>query len=64
MDAERRRDILEQLNTLDAGPTEEDRRAEQDARIKKALETEDALKWGRFSAGAMWGVFGRSAEYR
>jgi len=64
MDAKRRRDILQRLNTLDAGPTEDDCRTEQEARIKQALETEDALKWGRFSAGAKWGMFGRTAEYR
>jgi hypothetical protein len=64
MSARRRRELLERLNTLDVGPTEDDRRAEREARIKRALETEDALKWGRVSAGGMWGFFGRSADYR
>jgi hypothetical protein len=64
MDAEQRRQILERLNTLDAGPTEDDRRAEREAMIKRAIETEDALKWGRIAAGGVWGFFGRSAEPR
>jgi hypothetical protein len=64
MDAERRRRILERLNTFDAGPTEEDRRAEREAEIKRAIEAEEALKWGRISAGGMWGLLGRSASSR
>ncbi len=39
---------------------EEDRRATREAAIQRAIETEDALKWGRFQAGAMWGMFGRT----
>ena len=62
MGTERRRQILQRLNAFDAGPTEEDRRAEREARIERAIETEDALKWGRFSAGSMWGMSGRSAK--
>ena len=62
MGTERRRQILQRLNAFDAGPTEEDRRAEREARIERAIETEDALKWGRFSAGSMWGMSGRSAQ--
>jgi hypothetical protein len=64
MSARQREELLEQLNTLDPGPTEDDRRAEREARITKALHTEEALKWGRVSAGSMWGFFGRSADYR
>lgn len=64
MNAERRREILERLNTLDVGPTEEDRRTERRAAIARAIETEDALKWGRIAAGGVWGFFGRSAEPR
>jgi hypothetical protein len=64
MDAEQRRQILERLNTFDVGPTEEDRRTERQAAIARAIETEDALKWGRIAAGGMWGFFGRSAEPR
>jgi hypothetical protein len=64
MSARRRRELLERLNTLDAGATEDDRRAEREARITKAVQTEEALKWGRVSAGSLWGFFGRSADYR
>ena len=52
MSARRRREILERLNTLDAGATEDDRRAEREARITNAVQTEEALKWGRVSAGS------------
>ena len=60
MDAQRRRRILERLNTLDAGPTEDERRAERRAAIGKAIETEQELRWGRLSAGIAGGIFGRS----
>ena len=59
MDAEQRRRILDRLNTFDAGPTEADRRAERRATIERAIETEQALKWGRLQAGSMWGMAGR-----
>jgi hypothetical protein len=62
MDAERRREILERLNAYDTGPTEEDRRAEREAKIVRVIEIENALKWGRISAGSMWGLLGRSAS--
>jgi hypothetical protein len=62
MDAERRREILERLNAYDAEPTEEDSRAEREAEIERVIEIEDALKWGRISAGGMWGLLGRSAS--
>jgi hypothetical protein len=62
MDVERRREILERLNAYDAGPTEEDRRAEREAKIERVIEIENALKWGRISAGSMWGLLGRSAS--
>ena len=64
MSARRRRELLERLNTLDAGPTEDDRRAEREARISKAVQTEEALKWGRVSAGSLWCFMGRSADLR
>ena len=64
MSSERRRQILERLNTLDAGPTEEDRRAGRKAMIERAIETEQALRWGRLSAGIAGGIFGRSAASR
>jgi hypothetical protein len=64
MSTRRRTELLERLNILDAGPTEDDRRAEREARISKAVQTEEALKWGRVSAGSLWGFIGRSADYR
>jgi hypothetical protein len=60
----RRTELLERLNALDASPTEDDRRAEREATISKAVQTEEALKWGRVSAGSLWGFIGRSADYR
>ena len=62
--ARQRRELLQRLNALDPGPTEDDRRAEREARISKAMQTEESLKWGRHSAGSLWGFFGRSADYR
>jgi hypothetical protein len=61
MDAQRRRRLLERLNTLDAGPTEGERRAERQAAIERTIETEQALKWGRIQSGTLWGMFGRSS---
>jgi hypothetical protein len=62
MVADRRRRILERLNTLDTGPTEKDRSAERQAAIESAIETEQALKWGRIQSGTLWGMFGWSAS--
>jgi hypothetical protein len=53
MDA-RRRKILERLEALEAGPTEHDRRAERRTMIRRAIEAEEDLKWGRLSAGNAW----------
>jgi hypothetical protein len=39
MSARQRRELLERLNTLDAGPTEDDRRAEREARIRQEVQT-------------------------
>ena len=64
MSARRRTELLERLNALDTGPTEDDRRAEREARIRKVVQTEEALKWGRVSAGSLWGFIGRAADYR
>jgi len=64
MSARQRRELLERLNALDSGPTEDDRRAERKAMISKAVQTEEALKWGRVAAGSLWGFIGRSADYR
>ena len=58
------REFLQRLNALDSGPTEDDRRADRKARISNAVQTEEALKWGRVSAGSLWGFIGRSADYR
>jgi hypothetical protein len=59
MDAQRRR-ILKRLDAFDAGPTEDDRRAERQAAIQRAIEAEQDLKWGRLSAGIAGGISGRS----
>ncbi len=59
MDKERRKRILERLDALDTGPTEDDRRSERQAAIERVIETEQALKWGRLQSGAAWGMFGR-----
>ena len=64
MRAHRRTELLERLNTLDTGPTEDDRRAEREVRFWKVMQIEEALKWGRVSAGSLWGFIGRSADYR
>jgi hypothetical protein len=64
MGVRQRRELLERLNALDSGPTEDDRRAERKAMISKAVQTEEALKWGRVAAGSLWGFIGRSADYR
>jgi hypothetical protein len=64
LSARQRRELLQRLNALDPGPTEDDRRVEREATISKAVQTEEALKWGRVSAGSLWGFIGRSADYR
>ncbi len=60
----RRRELLERLNTLDAGPTEDDRRAEREARISKAVQTAEAQAREGRSAAGLWGFFGRAPTYR
>ena len=57
-----RRELLQRLNALDPGPTEDDRRAEQEARISKAVHTAQALAREGRSAGGLWGFFGRFAD--
>jgi hypothetical protein len=64
MSVRQRRELLERLNTLDAGPTEDDRRAEREARIRKAVQTEEALAREGRSASGLWSFFGRDADYR
>jgi hypothetical protein len=59
MDAQRRQ-ILKRLDAFDAGPTKDDRRAERQAEIQRAIEAEQDLKWGRLSAGIAGGIPGRS----
>jgi hypothetical protein len=56
MRASQRKELLERLNALDTGPTEDDRRAERVAQNRKAVQTAEAA--------GLWGFFGRSAAYR
>ncbi len=56
----RRHEILNRLNAFDAGPTEDDRRAERQATLRRAIQAEEDLKWGRLSAGNAGGIPGRS----
>ncbi len=64
MSARRRRELLERLNTLDAGPTEDDRRAEREATIRKAVQTAEALAREGRSAAGLWSFFGWARTYR
>ncbi len=64
MSARRRRELLQRLNTLDAGPTQDDRRAEREATISKVVQTELALAREGRSASGLWSFFGRAADYR
>jgi hypothetical protein len=59
MSARQRRELLERLNTLDPGPTEDDRRAEREATIRKVVQTGEALAREGRSAAGLWGFFGR-----
>jgi hypothetical protein len=63
MDAQRHK-ILNRLNALDSGPTEDDRRAQRQATIRMAIAAEEDLKWGRLSAGNVGGIPGRSVLLR
>jgi hypothetical protein len=63
MSARQRSELLERLNALDAGPTEDDRRAKREAELKKAAQTaEELAREGRTAAGP-WGFFGRAPNY-
>jgi hypothetical protein len=64
MSARQRRELLRRLNTLDPGPTEDDRRAEREARIRKAVQTAEALAREGRSAGSLWSFLGRAPTYR
>ncbi len=59
-----RTELLERLNSLDAGPTEDDRRAEREATVRKAVQTAEALAREGRSAGGLWGFFSRAPTYR
>jgi hypothetical protein len=59
-----RREILQRLNTLDTGPTEDDRRAERETRISKVAHIAEALAQEGRSAGGPWGFIGRAAASR
>ena len=63
MSARRRRELLERLNALDAGPTEDERRAEREARIRKAVQTAEALAREGRSAGGLCNLFDRASIY-
>jgi hypothetical protein len=56
----RRTELLERLNALDAGPTEDDRRAEREATHRKVAQTAEALAREGRSAAGLWGFFGRA----
>jgi hypothetical protein len=60
----RRTALLERLNTLDAGPTEDDRRAEREATLSKVAQSAEALAREGRSAAGIWGLFGRAPNYR
>jgi hypothetical protein len=64
MRARQRRELLQRLNTLDPGRTEDDCRAEREARIRKAVQTAEALAREGRSSGGLWSVFGRAPTYR
>jgi hypothetical protein len=60
----RRTELLERLNTLDAGPTEDDRRAVREAQLRKVAQTAEALAREGRSAAGLWGLIGRAPNYR
>ena len=64
MSVRQRRELLERLNALDPGLTEDDRQAEREARISKAVQTAEALAREGRSAGGLWSFFGRASTYR
>jgi hypothetical protein len=63
MSATRRRELLKRLNTLDPGPTEDDRRAEREAELRKAAQTAKALAQEGRTAAGLWG-FGWAPTHR
>ena len=63
MSATRRRELLKRLNTLDPGPTEDERKAEREAGLRKAAQTAKALAREGRSAAGVWG-FGWAPPHR
>jgi hypothetical protein len=63
MSERQRRELLERLNTLDPGPTEDDRRAEREAGLRRAAKTAEALAREGRSAAGLWG-FGWAPTHR
>ena len=64
MSTRRRTELLQRLNSLDAGPTEDERIAERETRVRKAVQTAEALAREGRSAAGLWGFFGRASTYR
>jgi hypothetical protein len=53
MSVRRRKELLQRLNALDTGTTEDACRAEREARMRKAIQIEETLNWGRISADSL-----------
>jgi hypothetical protein len=53
MSVRRRKELLQRLNALDTGTIEDACRAEREARMRKAIQIEETLKWGRISADSL-----------
>ena len=53
MSVRQHKELLERLNALDTGTTEDARRAEREARMRKAIRIEETLKWGRIPADSL-----------
>jgi hypothetical protein len=58
------RQLFERRNALDSAPTEDDRSAEREVTISKAVQTAEALAREGRSAAGLWGFFGRAPTYR
>ena len=64
MSAESRREIMDRMNSLDTGPTEEERKVERVAGIKRTIAAEGELKWGRIAAGGIFGISGPAPDLK
>ena len=53
---------MERMNSLDCGPTEEERKVECAAGIERTIAAEGELKWGRISAGGVFGLSGPAPD--